>query len=79
MYQLQRRIDGKEGGYRYISFVPLPQDRKERKALNKAYLLEYKAPFDPAHFVSITIDGLERIFEGNTVTASSTVLLPNLL
>jgi hypothetical protein len=78
MYQLQRRINSKEGGYRYISFGPLPQGVEERKALSKDYLFDYKAPFDPAHLISITMDGLARIFEGNTVTASSTAILPNL-
>jgi hypothetical protein len=64
MYQLQRRINGEEGSYRYISFQPLPQDLDERRTMNKAYLLNHKAAFDPAHFVSITMDGLEMIFKG---------------
>jgi hypothetical protein len=78
MCQLQRRINGKEGSYRYISFQPLPQDLEERRAMNRAYLLDHKAAFDPAHLVSITMDGIARIFKGS-VTASSTTLLPNLI
>ena len=73
MYQLQRRINGKEGSYRY-SFQPLPQDLEERRAMNRTYLLDHKAAFDPAHLVSITMDGLARIFKGiydnESVTAS---------
>ena len=55
MYQLQRRINGKEGSYRYISSQPLPEDLEERRTMNRAYLLDHKAAFDPAHLVSITM------------------------
>ena len=79
MYQLQRRDNGKEGGYRYISFGPLPPSMEERKVLSRNYLLDPKAAFDPTHLVSTTMDGLARIFEGKLVSAPSMALLPNLL
>jgi hypothetical protein len=51
--------------------------------MNRAYLLNHKAAFDPAHLVSITMDGIERIFTGifakGSVTASSTALVPHLI
>ena len=78
MYQLQRRINGKEGSYRYISFQPLLQDLEERRTKNRAYLLNHKSAFDPAHLVSITLDGIARIFPA-LVTASSTTFLPHLI
>jgi hypothetical protein len=79
MLQLQRRIDGEEGSFRYISFGPLPVNRDERKEVIKKYLNDPKAPCDPGYLIAATMDGLEEIFEGYTVTISAKVPLPNLL
>jgi hypothetical protein len=46
--------------------------------MNKAYLINHKSAFDPAHLVFITMDGIVQIFPAS-VTASSTAFLPHLL